>query len=264
MKNQYFGDIGDFSKFLLISALIPTGLKIGLNWYLTKDDGKTDGRHIDYLNKEEFLKSDSELCQFLKGSIEKGRRNIHEARAFPRFSQIRFFEDLLDLDEISSRTPQGRQERIHRREEWFSKSLMQLSDRDLIFCDPDNGIAARKMKPTLKTSVKHIFQNEIEDMLDAGFSLVLYNHRDRQPEAAYLEKLRNIHTKENTIETRIIRFSRYSVRDYIFLIQRDHQESVGFVLDRFLGEGKWKSQFREVPIYPEKKPKPSSQEERSL
>ena len=43
MKNQYVGDIGDYGKYGLLRFLAGHGIKIGINWYLTKDDGSADG-----------------------------------------------------------------------------------------------------------------------------------------------------------------------------------------------------------------------------
>ena len=39
MKNQYVGDIGDFGKYSMLRAFIDAGIKVGVNWYLTEDDG---------------------------------------------------------------------------------------------------------------------------------------------------------------------------------------------------------------------------------
>ena len=49
MKDQYVGDIGDYGKYGLLRYLNGCGLKIGVNWYLTPDDGRSDGNHTEYL-----------------------------------------------------------------------------------------------------------------------------------------------------------------------------------------------------------------------
>ena len=49
MKNQYVGDIGDFGKYSMLRAFIDAGIKVGVNWYLTEDDGSNDGKFMDYL-----------------------------------------------------------------------------------------------------------------------------------------------------------------------------------------------------------------------
>lgn len=194
----------------------------------------------------EYYNSDPELCDFLKKSINEDSRNIAGMRSFERFKDIKFYEDLLDIEDITGRTPEGRNERVRRRKDWFSSSLMELSDVDIIFCDPDNGIASQKMKLTGKNSVKFVFQYEIERMIDTGFSLVIYNHRDRSKEEYYLEKIMNAYKDEHVIKTRVIRFNRYSVRDYIFLIQKDHQEKMEASIYEFLNDDRWNKQFKEI------------------
>ena len=248
MKNQYFADIGDYSKFALISTMLPTGLKIGLNWYLTQNDEKTDGKYIEYLDKPEYHESDPELCAFLKQTINHNLRDVSEIKKFKRFSNVIFYEELLDIQNISARTVEGRNERIKNREDWFSKSLMQLSDRDLVFCDPDNGIATNKMKTAIKNSIKYITLSEIERMIDAGFSLVIYNHRDRSKEENYLEKIRNSYCGTHAIKTRVIRFHRYSVRDYVFLIQQRHQQVIESSIDKILSDKNWNKHFKEINL----------------
>jgi len=45
MKAQYVGDIGDFGKVLILKHLAVLGFKIGINWVLTKNDNRADGKH---------------------------------------------------------------------------------------------------------------------------------------------------------------------------------------------------------------------------
>lgn len=49
MKNQYVGDIGDYGKYSLLRAFAEEGVKVGVNWYLTDNDGSNDGKFVDYL-----------------------------------------------------------------------------------------------------------------------------------------------------------------------------------------------------------------------
>lgn len=52
MKNQYFGDVNDYQKYELLRTLANNGqYKIGVCWMLTADDGQTDGKFTDFLNK---------------------------------------------------------------------------------------------------------------------------------------------------------------------------------------------------------------------
>ena len=38
MKNQYAGDVGDYTKLGVLRAIEKAGFSIGLNWYLTPDE----------------------------------------------------------------------------------------------------------------------------------------------------------------------------------------------------------------------------------
>ena len=66
MKNQYVGDIGDYGKYGLLRFLANHGIKIGINWYLTENDGSSDGRYTGYLNRSEEAIYDSELFKSLQ------------------------------------------------------------------------------------------------------------------------------------------------------------------------------------------------------
>src|SRR4051794_16914658 len=50
VQDRYAGDVGDFGKFALLSALAP-GRRLGIGWYRTSGSGESnnDGRHLDYL-----------------------------------------------------------------------------------------------------------------------------------------------------------------------------------------------------------------------
>ena len=50
MKNQYIGDVGDYGKYGLLRFLRDTGMQIGVNWYLTPCDERTDGCRREYLD----------------------------------------------------------------------------------------------------------------------------------------------------------------------------------------------------------------------
>ncbi len=53
MKNQYFGDINDYRKYVLLhSILSASDLKLLVTWMLTPDDGSTGGKFTSYLDSE--------------------------------------------------------------------------------------------------------------------------------------------------------------------------------------------------------------------
>ena len=67
MKNQYFGDFGDYQKFSLLKHLRDLfGLKIVVHWMKTKDDSRNDGSKIMYLsNISKWSVFEPEIFDFL-------------------------------------------------------------------------------------------------------------------------------------------------------------------------------------------------------
>ena len=66
MKNQYVGDIGDYGKYGLLRFFADHDIRIGINWYLTENDGSSDGKFTNYLNNPEDRIYDPELFDSLK------------------------------------------------------------------------------------------------------------------------------------------------------------------------------------------------------
>lgn len=249
MKNKYFGDVGDFGKYILLLMLLKTGLRVGLNWYLTEDDLSTDGKYIDYFINPDFMDCDEELYNFLKECIDNNRRNVKELKKFNRFDPILVYEEVLDVKEIKALSEQGRTKRKELRESWFNKSIKALDNSNVIFCDPDNGIETLSLSKTSNESVKYVYINEIEKMLDAGHSVVVYNHRDRSKEDDYKAKIKRIYSILNRqISLRIIRFNRYSVRDYIFFIQKEHEPLINRQIELLLNESSARKLFKEFEL----------------
>lgn len=249
MKNQYFGDVGDFGKYGLLKALKDSDLKIGVNWYLTNDDEKTDGKHINYLDKLEFRRCDSSLCSYLYNSILENRRSVKEIYNYKEFESFIFYDEVLDLEHINALSERGRLERQRLRNEWFLNSTRMLKKTDIVFCDPDNGIETKSLSKFGKDSVKYTFVEELNQFLEQGKSVIVYNHRDRSPENEYGKRFKEIHSNmETESKLRILRFNRYSVRDYLFFIQPRHEDLLNSKLDAFLNDKNWNEHFKEFKI----------------
>lgn len=98
MQNRYVADIGDYGKYGMLRYIVRTNLILGVNWYLTPDeDGNEDGKHISYLNKDDYLECDKELYNILKEIIIQNRRNIDNIQQLDIFSNnTLFYKEILD------------------------------------------------------------------------------------------------------------------------------------------------------------------------
>jgi hypothetical protein len=110
------------------------------------------------------------------------------------------------------------------REQWFNKSIHHLRKADIIFLDPDNGIAPSRASVNESRAVKYTFIHEIETYFKNGKSVVVYNHRDRSPAEQYNRKLSDTAKSLGCAQNvKVLRFKRVSVRDYLILSQPNHK-----------------------------------------
>jgi len=93
MQDRYVGDVGDFGKIGMLRQIEESGLRIGVNWYLTykpEEHINADGKNIGYLNdnhrcreqeqvylqrfevlkqKNEFMEAEWRGLKFARGTI---------------------------------------------------------------------------------------------------------------------------------------------------------------------------------------------------
>ena len=241
MKNQYVGDIGDYGKYALLRALIEKGYSVGVNWYLTPNDDKPDGKFIDYLKKDsDFL--DEELFNKLKtllltedGNIRVENRNVTTIEESGLLKNTVFFNDMLNYEEITAN-------RKDYRNAWINRSIDILGEQDIIFLDPDNGLEVKSIPPMRKNGNKYVTYEEATLYYEqARMALVIYNHRDRSSEDRYIERFLNFYKHEGTKSCFLHRltFQKTSVRDYIFIVKSfDYYGDIYDLLNHFAENSK--------------------------
>lgn len=233
MQDKYAGDVGDFGKYFLLNKLHlfgKGGFRLGINWYLCSmaEPGSNDGRHLSYLspgNKRhaEYLNCDPSLHGKLSSLINSGARSvsgIENGSILP--AKTLFYSDPMPVKT-------GRDDNYPlERKKWFGRSAGKLAPADIIFLDPDNGIAPSSLSEEARRAIKYAFMDEIENYYDAGKSVIVYNHRDRSPKVVYLRRLAGAGRKICGIRSfRVFRFRRVSVRDYLVFSQSKHEDIFG-------------------------------------
>ena len=178
MKNQYVADINDFRKYGLIRALLSGGdLSCGVFWMLTNGDSTGDGELIGYLERpHDFAHLDPELFRKLRYLVEtpwaRTVRSIHLNSILPRTT---YFDELLPDSATERRAV-------------FAEGLTRLSESDLVFFDPDNGIEIQSKPSGRKNSNKYIYFEEIEIAFQKKHSLLVYQHFPRKDRRLYIEE----------------------------------------------------------------------------
>src|SRR5262245_48777377 len=128
VKHQYFGDENDFLKYGILRGLVQNDVRLLVAWMLTHDDGRTDGKFIDYLHHpKRWRHHDPDLFDFLKQVSDTGA--VRSTRPMESWSG-------LGGTYLTSIVPDDRRGRS----EWTEYLVRNLDGHQLAFFDPDNGI----------------------------------------------------------------------------------------------------------------------------
>lgn len=236
MQDRYVGDVGDFGKIGMLRHIASTGLKIGVNWYLTfkpEEYTKDDGKHIGYLNNKLFIGCDDELLESLC-TIVNGKRSVDFLERAGLIPDAKYYREILRPGSHPN----------FKRELWYNNSLKQLSDSDIIFCDPDNGLIVKSVSPTSSKSDKYVMPHELITYYLSGKSLIFYNHRCREAEQVYLQRFTPLKQNYNLSDAQWkgLKFIRGTTRDYIFILHPYHFDKVTFALENMM-QSNWQKHF---------------------
>ena len=238
MQNRYTGDIGDFSKLGLLRALRAEGLSIGLNWYLTPDESHNgDGRHVGYLEKDEFRACDEKLWLELKDIVETGRRKARYLES-DRILKAAFFSECLDF------TGKPKPERNAFRAKWYRKSLAAMAGMDVVCVDPDNGLIVPSAAGRPKEN-KYVLPDELAGYYSQGSSVVYYQHKARRKNDFYIRQHDElVHGGDFPDATGLaLKFVTTSQRYYMFIIQPRHRATIEKAVNQMLSTA-WGEHFR--------------------
>ena len=228
MKNQYIGDIGDYGKYGMLRSLASGGVKIGVNWYLCPDDGRTDGNHTEYLSDARMRVYDAEVYDVMQDLAFRNDKTVQMVENSGILNGMSFYSELLDLDSLHW------SQRTDRRDKWHHGALEALAGVDIVFADPDNSLTVNK-KPSQKGSEKFILPDEIMDYYNRGQDVVYYHHRSRKNNEGWMEEKTQMQRFLPDAKLMAVAFRRWSCRVYIFVI---HENKAGFysrALNDFIG-----------------------------
>lgn len=235
MKNQYVGDIGDYGKYSLLRAFAEEGVIIGVNWYLTPDDGSNDGRFTDYLDKEDLRYLCPEVFDVLHGIIKKKKKTVRDVSKSGIIRNALFFDKMINV----SGNPAERKEN---RKKWFIESMDALSDTELVFMDPDNGLLESN-DASKQGADKYVLPDEVKQVYESGKNVVYYCHKGRRKIDAWYDYKSFMFERIPSAKSAVLTYHKGTQRSYIFLIHDD-----SFVRYRRIIEGfmrKWYRVFSE-------------------
>ena len=260
MQNRYVADVGDFGKFGLLRALAGVvdssngpRLSVGVVWYRpSKETGPSgDGSKRSYLDasrRQPFEECDPELFGCLK-AISDTNRDLNEIRdrGILGGKRAAFYNVAIEAPERRW----SREKREDTRSEWWKGALECVGDKQIVFLDPDNGLAPRSVPIRLKGATKYAYLHEEVASLTAIESnpvIVIYHHLGRSFEGRAAKHPEQMHRwaaklKDDlqlAVEPEVLWYRRGTARAYFVLFTSDDDRTklIRERLQRFRG-GPW-------------------------
>ena len=235
MKNQYVGDIGDYGKYSLLRAFTDAGVKVGINWYLTENDGSNDGKFTDYLKKDDLRRYNPTVFDTLKTIAFNNNKSVSDIEKSGLLHGAVYYSEVLSSKAKPS-------EREDKRKQWFENSLDIFKDTELIFMDPDNGLL-ENYDASKQGAEKYVLQNEVEAYYKDGHNVVYYCHKGRRKLNDWFKYKSIMFETIPDAKPVVLTYHKGSQRSYIFLVHDKDFARYRRILDQFMSQ--WRSLFTE-------------------
>lgn len=254
MQDRYAGDIGDFGKYGLLRALCGDGgPRLGMAWWMTQDEEQTnDGNMTAYLERREpgLWECDPELFEALARMVREGNRTVAGVAALGVLPPDTLHHtDVLRFAKGSHRLPRGRDQHSRQttRTEWLLRAHEALTDAEVVFIDPDNGIS-ETADPLSPKGPKHVFPDELGYLANPDRSIIVYHHIGRRGTAAHqLELAARVLQQATGQDHRpwTLWYHRGTARGYLISPSDEHRKLFRTRTNQFL-QGPWWKHFEET------------------
>lgn len=233
MKNQYVGDIGDYGKYGLLRFLDFYGYRLGVNWYLTKNDGTSDGSQTGYLedDRDDGDKIyDPNLFEALRAIAACENKSVLDIEKKGIIENAVFYSEELDTTRFSDMVARREARRV-----WHSSAVEKLKDdTNMFFADPDNGTLNYGRSPIIKNGEKYAALEELRDYYKLDKDIVYYCHKARRNGSAWNSKMSEFNILCPDAKILVLTYHRGTQRSYIFGIHPERfallEELISFFL----------------------------------
>ena len=244
MKNQYFGDVGDYGKYGLLRFIAKHGVTIAVNWYLTPDDQSNDGDIRGYLGKNSNRIYDPELFDALREMCARDEKDVRRFAEREMLPGAIYFDDIVQ-PQVTDSTLSVTDKRLARAR-WHQQALAGCFGAKLVFMDPDNGL--RDGSPTArKDAPKFVYASEAVDYYNRGQDVVYYCHKGRQTDAQWEKAKRMMQECCPDAVLMGVTYHRGTQRSYIFVLHPERKQLYHDLLKDFLVTA-WRKCFTEEII----------------
>ena len=242
MQDKYVADVGDFGKYGLLRTLAGVEpedtprYRLGIVWYFA-DDGDPHNTDLAYLSKpDEFRHYDKELFRHLHHMNETQTRTVEEVKRKGLLGKRRFLGRKAIF--FSEHVPDGQE-----RDPWLSLALENTRKTDIVFLDPDNGLATPKMEAEDKRPT-HAYLDEVMPFVARRQTVVIYQsyrRGDGFSRKKEVRKWRDERLTELGLDERL-RVVGTSNRAFVVLPATRHVEHIDRRLERFVE--RWGKHFK--------------------
>ena len=232
MQNRYVGDVGDFANNGLLRWLCGMTscddlrrLSLGVVSYLNHD--VDEGGNLTPDRYQELGNCDIPLYETMQHLVDNGLRNVHEFD-----EQGMLPGNTLNYHECRCN--------FTTRQEWLNGALEMVNDSEIVFMNPDIGIAEEDYAPA-PDSPKHTYLSDLTPFTRKGKSLIIYQHTTRghgrgwEQARYYSARL----TANLGLPVRALRFRRLQARFYLIVLQPQHDEIVSHRLQCLAEDNCW-------------------------
>jgi hypothetical protein len=189
MRDQYAADLSDVLKFAFLRALAGVNRTLGMAWYYAPgDDGRTDGRHLEWQDEAAWRLLDEALCAGLIALPERSIAALEQAAIWP-------IGTLFHREPMPIRSDRGA---------WATRKRSALDGADIVFLDPDNGIG--------EDGEKHATCSEIRLLRQPGRAVAFITFPKRVKHDIQLQQLHQRLAAETDAETIMTLRTSVSVR----------------------------------------------------
>jgi hypothetical protein len=145
---------------------------------LTHDDGGSDGGFRTYLDHPSRWRShDPELFDWLSSTVTTPvARNVDQIERSSMLRGATYFSEIVPDDALA-------------RARWSQRMTTAVSEHDLVFLDPDNGMQVRSKPSGRKDSSKYALWSEVSAITSAGSSALIYQHFRREERSVFAARM---------------------------------------------------------------------------
>ena len=199
----------------------------GVIWYRVADETHNgDGRHISYLKKSAKSVKDKSVEDDNDPRFRDCDAHLYDALAKIVFQDQDRSITALEKADLLPGAVYWNERIAPPRSRWFDGALDKTASCDLVFVDPDNGLAWTEGSP------KHVFLDEIRSLVQRKSrpSVVIYHHVDHLSDTAEEKTERQLERLSSELGLSLaerpfgVLFRRWAVRAFLILPNQDHRD----------------------------------------